>query len=133
MQDENGLTPAQRELERALRSTRPAGGRVDAMAAAFDAGRASARRQVRFWQAGTTLALLIAVTPYLIPAGRAPSVGTESGLMLADRTERVTATAPPVSEESVLVLQESVSRLGLDGLPAHRLPPARVVRVGDKL
>ena len=67
MQEQQGLTPAQQELEGALKSLIPASGQIDPIAAAFGAGRAAARRQIRAWQSVTGLLLLVAAGSWLLP------------------------------------------------------------------
>ena len=46
MQEQNGLTPQEQELELALQSLTPTSGELSPLSAAFAAGRRSARRQI---------------------------------------------------------------------------------------
>ena len=69
MQETNELSPAEREVEEALRSLAPVAMRVDAVGAALEAGRRSARRQLRLWRAMAAAAILIGVSGWLILSG----------------------------------------------------------------
>lgn len=122
MQEEPGLTPAQRELESALKSVSPAAGRVDPLAAAFSAGRHSARRQARFWQSAALLLLAAGAGSWLAPAwhGGVQRGQDLPGMALVVRHE--SPRVPPVSDQSLLVLQAAISRKGADALPVTHLP-----------
>jgi hypothetical protein len=56
--EDDGLSPAQRELESALRSLSPAPRDVDPIAAAYEAGRRSLRWHVHAWQSAAALVLI---------------------------------------------------------------------------
>jgi hypothetical protein len=60
MQNQNELTPAERELELALKSLRPVASRIDPVAAALAARRRASHRRVRLWQAAAA-AVIVAV------------------------------------------------------------------------
>jgi hypothetical protein len=59
MSNEDRLTPAERELEAALRSLRPAPARINPVAAALAAGRRTAPRRVHYWQVAAAAAVVI--------------------------------------------------------------------------
>ena len=128
MQEQDDLSPANRELELALKSVRPAGGNVDAVAAAFVAGRRSARLDVRMWKAAAVMALCVGVGSRYVTFGERQARPSESH-------EAVVASgySPPaaVSEQSVLWLQRAVGERGLAGLPAAPTPGVRAVRGKD--
>ena len=128
MQEPNDLTPANRELERALKSVRPVDAHVDPVAAAFAAGRRSAENNLRVWKAAAVLALFVGMgSMFLIPTSRhvpAP----------ADVRQPVFVTSykpAPVPDQSVAALQQAMAERGLAGLPATRGPAPRPVRAND--
>jgi hypothetical protein len=116
MQEQNRLNPAQRELEEALASVAPIAARVDPIAAAFDAGRKSNRRQLHFWRAAAGIVLALGVASRLVPRGH------DSMLPAPDRSETTVvareATGTPLPQQSFLMLQRAVDEKGLDALPA---------------
>jgi hypothetical protein len=61
MSDKSQLSPAERELETALRSLRPTPARIDPEAAACEAGRRTAPARSRFWQVSAAAAVIAAV------------------------------------------------------------------------
>jgi len=63
MQNDNGMTPLERELEAALGGLAPAQTNISRDQVMFCAGRASARRRNRLWQGlSSTLAVLLLVS-----------------------------------------------------------------------
>ena len=130
--DDDDLTPAERELEGALKSLspkRPAG--IDPIAAAFAAGRRSARTQVRLWQSAAAAVLMIAVGSWLIPPGQPRTVMVSTA---RPETVAVVTSAPmslPPSGQSMLMLQQAVRERGVEGLPETELPTIRHLRVAD--
>ena len=131
-QEPNGLSPAQRELEEALRTLAPAPANVDAIAAAFTAGRNSAHRQVRVWQAAALLLLAIGSSAWLLPHRSTGSVQPRDAgrSMLVARSQP--APAPPPAQ-SLLMLQRAIWQQGLDGLPATQLPATEPTPLKDTL
>jgi hypothetical protein len=80
MSIEDELTPAERELEMALRSLRPTAARINPVAAALAAGRRTAPDRLRFWpMAAAAAAVVIGGGAWLTLALRAP---------MQDRVER---------------------------------------------
>jgi hypothetical protein len=126
----NNLSPADRELEAALKSLAPAAALgIDAIAAAFVAGQRAKRREIFAWRCATAAtlfvvgALLATLTSTLhSPGGQFSEHGTGS---LAAYREPVAApyTAP---QQSVLILNETVRQRGIEGLPAPRFPTAQL-------
>ena len=132
MQEQDGIRPGHRELELALKSVVPAVARVDPVAAAFAAGRRSARPRVHFWQAAAVLALAIGIGSRFIPAGREAIFDPSSvGPGLAIR--HTPPAAEPISDQSLLMLQRAVQKNGLDGLPRAHVGRAKVIHTGDVL
>jgi hypothetical protein len=127
MPEQDGLNPAERELEEALRSLAPVAARIDSVSAAFEAGRRSTRRQVHLWRAATAAALLIGVGSWLIPIG--PSY--ETSVQIVD--SGATPLVQPLAAQSVTMLQAAYRNEGLAGLPPTQLPTVGSGRLGDML
>ena len=133
--DDDELTPAERELEAALKSLSPKQTPgVDPIAAAFAAGARSARTQVRLWQSAAAAVLLVAIGSWLIPAGGNDRSRTVVVTPPPETVAVVTSAPvalPPPSSHSVLMLQQTVRDRGVDGLPETELPTIRNLRVAD--
>jgi hypothetical protein len=127
-QEPNGLSPAQRELEEALRTLAPSPASMDAVAAAFTAGRHSARRQVRAWQTAAVLLVAIGTGAWLLPyrSTGESQPGNNAGSITV--VHALPGTAPPAPAQSLLMLQRTMWQLGVDGLPATQLPPAEATQ-----
>lgn len=128
MQDETPLTPAQKVFEETLRSTTPSAARLDPLAAAFAAGRKSGQHQVQLWRSTTAVAILLGVGALFLPAGH-PHTNPPAefrGPVVAASYEPA-----PVSDQSLIALQEAVRERGLDGLPTVRTPAVRPPRAKD--
>jgi len=122
------------EFEAALRSVKPAGARVDAVEAAFEAGRRAAASQVRAWRAAAAVMLLIGGAAWLVP-GRTDVVPTPQsppGIVMTV-VQTPPAPLPPPPAQSLLMLQRAVREGGLDALPASHLPSPRKVRADETL
>jgi hypothetical protein len=130
---EQSLSPGQRELEEALKSLRPADGRIDPVGAAFGAGKALARRQVRLWQSVTGVVLLIAAGTWMVPAHHADvgPVRNSPGVQMA--LDPTPAHPQAWSSQSVLMLQESMWKNGMDDLPSAQLPDVKPMHAGAPL
>jgi hypothetical protein len=134
MPDQDEMTPADQDLEAALRDLAPAGAgssRIDPIAAAFDAGARSQRGRVRHWRIIAGLMLVIGVGSWLIPAGsmRSPSRGGgQSGSMaFVPQSVSESSKAAPLrlSDQSLLALEHVVRKQGVGGLRPARLPRVR--------
>src|SRR5438477_10615615 len=110
MPEPEGLTPAQRELESALKSLAPAMARVDPVAAAFIAGRRSSQFQVHVWRAAAAIILLIGAVAVLMPPMRSSTVPA----LVAVPTP--SPAFVPVSGQVVLALWLSVRETCLNWL-----------------
>jgi hypothetical protein len=132
MQEHDGLNAERRELELALRSVAPAAVRLDPVSAAFAAGKASGRRQARFWRALVAIVLAGGIAMRLLPAGR---VNVETSPDRPDSVLVLQQQSPEVSmpDASVLMLQRAINDRGADGLPAPRLCPVQTLYAGDIL
>jgi hypothetical protein len=129
MQEQDGLTPADRELEMALRSVAPAGAQIDSVAAAFTAGQRSVRGQLRLWQSAAAALVIVAAGSWMVPATHNSSrARPDEYVAMTGQSTEIDA----VSEQSVLKLRETVRVKGLDSLPEVRLAPVRIVR-GDEV
>ncbi len=135
MQNENGLTPAEKELEAALGGLRPAGATVDRDHVMFMAGRGSVRRQRRIWQGvSTCLALMLAVSILVRPGAKEVEVGPE---YVANDTQDVremvlaSEAAEPEDTESLemffegIRMRRAVIDRGVDALPTMRARHSR--------
>jgi hypothetical protein len=127
MSEQDGLNPAERELEEALKSIAPAAARIDTIGAAFEAGRRSVRSQLQLWRAATAAALLIGVGSWFVPLGS----GFRPGAPVI--AQRPASFAHPLAAQSVLMLQAAVREHGLAGLPPTRLPVVGSGRPSDLL
>jgi hypothetical protein len=79
MQNTDGLTPIDRELEAALGGLRIAPGAISRDRVMFDAGRAAARRRSRLWQgSAAVLALGLLISIASRPAPTEPEHSTET-------------------------------------------------------
>jgi hypothetical protein len=130
MQDQNGLTPDERELELAMKSLSPAAVRIDPISAAFAAGLRSGRRPMRLWRAAALFMLLIGAGSWLAPF-RHPVVVQPHDHFEPAIALQTPAEPRPLAAESVQMLQQIVSEKGLDGLPAANIPAVHILRVGD--
>lgn len=132
MREEHDLTPAQRELEMALKSVMPAGARVDPVAAAFAAGRRSAGRNVRLWRSATALLVLALAGSWLLPARRD---GFDRATYRPGQTVVSAQPSPagPFSDQSLLILEATVREKGVDGMPVTHLPAVREMHSMDTL
>ena len=127
--EDDGLMPGQRELEAALQSVVPTTARVDPVAAAFEAGKRSARRGL-WWRSAAVL-LLLATGIWLTPMRRG-AVDTQpdlSGQTMATGTSP--APAGPLPDQSLLMLDAAVRAGGADRLPDTPLPSVRAFRADD--
>jgi hypothetical protein len=138
MSEPDGLNPAERELEAALKSLAPAATHIDPIAAAFEAGQRSCRRQMRVWQAAAAALLLAGTGLWFVPAGQqtgaAPSGASASSI--AERVELIhpdSAPAKPLGDQSLMMLQAAVAARGLDALPEVQLPHTPQVFVGEAI
>ncbi len=127
MPEQDGLNPAERELEEALKSLAPAAARIDPIGAAFEAGRRSVRSQVRVWRAATAAAILIGIGSWVLSVG--PGIGTHVPVVAIT----VPSISQPLPPQSLFMLQAAYRDKGLAGLPATNLPPVGATRSADLL
>jgi len=135
MQNENGLTPAERELEAALGGLRPTRAIVDRDHVMFVAGRGSVRRQRRVWQGvSTCLALMLAVSIFVRPGAKVVEVGPE--FVRSERQDVVETTfaseaVEPVDTESLerfvecIRMRRAVVDRGVEALPTLKARRSR--------
>ena len=126
------LNPAERELESALRSLRPApASGVDAIAAAVAAGAASRRPSIYAWRAAAAVLVVALGAAVTLPSRSAtspPAVVAEAPAV------RLLATEPRGAGAYVRLRQRVLDQ-GLDALPipAHASDgkAKRILRAGD--
>jgi hypothetical protein len=127
MSEEIGLNPAERELEEALQSLAPAAARIDPIAAAYEAGRRSMRRQLQLWRAAAAAVVFAGVGSWLVPFAHREI--TNEPLV----AQQSPSFAQPLAAQSVLMLSAAVREHGIAGLPATRLPVVSSTRPSDLL
>ena len=131
MSNEEGLTPAQRELESALAAVRPARGGLNRDRVLFRAGQASARRQgLRTTGAMAVLSALLGASAILFALRGAETKVVERVVYreapeaprVAVRPVETVAPSPApasfASQSEYLRLRQAVLEKGLDALPA---------------
>jgi hypothetical protein len=130
--EQDNLSPADRELEAALKSLAPShASRIDPVAAAFTAGSRAAQRQIRMWQSAVAAVLIVSIGSWLFPLDRdrtAPATAPERVVMSSS-----TPAPPPnaLARQSVVMLQHAMREKGVDGLPATELPTVRNLRISE--
>ncbi len=133
MQNENGLTPAERELEAALGGLKPARASLNRDRVMFLAGRNSVRGQRRAWQgAAACLAVALVVSILSRPGARVIEVEREYAESDTQSVYHVSAPVDvfePLDRKSDDALRKNI-RLrsaviygGLDWLPASDSEP----------
>ena len=93
MSDKGELTPAERELETALRSLRPTPARINPVAAALAAGRRTSPVRLRFWRIAATAAAIL--------------VGSGAWLTLRQREHMPDRIEHPAFEPELAAVTES--------------------------
>jgi hypothetical protein len=132
MQENNELSPADRELAESLRVLKPVVVRIDPVAAAFAAGRRSATRQLQRWRAAVAVLVVVSAAPWLTPAVETGDVSQRLPSTIASRAPAPTVgTPPPV--HSVMALRQAVFRNGIEALPPTQLLTSSAVRAIDLL
>ena len=115
MSDQDNLTPAERELESALRSLRPTPARINPVAAALAAGRCTADRRAapvlwRHWQVAAVAATVAAAaTAWLTLAPRtdAPDNVVQHAPVIAPNV--AVASRVPVEPPTLLVYRRALA------------------------
>jgi len=124
MHEDDHLTAAETELERALGRLTPADPGLDRDRLMFRAGQAAGRRGRRPWQAGTfglAAALVLAVTLSTWRAGEPPAMPPmPGGPVIVHQTPSADEIPSPAAVPGVayLRLRDAVLGQGLDALPA---------------
>jgi len=138
MPDENQLTPAERELELHLAALQPARHGIKPETVFFRAGQETALRQLRCWQAASTLLLLTLVGFWWLTP---PSPSVSGPLQVVVQDHRAPAPQPAADEarsfrpdppvplhapgtREYLRLRTAIIIKGLEVLPSPRLAPS---------
>ena len=138
---EKPLTPAESELEAALRTLLPTSPLIDRDRLMFQAGRSSARRHGRAWMTAT-LALAVALGVYAVlrpaPRGAERIVYVQADMpAVRPPHQHVLAAATPDAwrdQGQYLKLLQEVLTKGADALPGPESPaPARPAESLEKL
>ena len=129
MQDHDPMTPGEREMETAWRTLTPRASSLNRDRVMFQAGRASAGRQKRLWQAVSSgLAVLLLVVLTLPPGSPQPVRIPDNLIRVVQHAD--TSDDPQITRRQLQPFRDYVhtrGRLlehGLDYLPAAR--PAHV-------
>lgn len=128
MSEPDELNPAERELEVALKSLAPTATRLDPVSAAYEAGRRSARRQVRVWRAAAAVLALVGAGVWLLPSGHYIIARQELGV---PRVVAVSRESAPMSEQSMAMLRKAIWEKGVDSLSPVQLAPVKVIHVDE--
>jgi len=107
MQNQEGLTPAERELETVLAGLKPHVAAMNRDRLMFEAGRASAGRGNRLWQGLTaSLAVTLLVSVLIRPK---PAVIETPGTLVADNVQSITTPQfEPVEQERLKAFRQYV-------------------------
>jgi hypothetical protein len=105
MQNQNELTPAERELEVVLKSLRPVESRIDPVAAALAAKRRASRRRVRLWQAAAAIG---GFAVWMAAGWQAP--GPINGGTGSETTVEMAALDEPVEPPTELTYRRAMLR-----------------------
>jgi hypothetical protein len=136
MQEQERLNGADQEFEAALSSLAPMEVQIDPVAAAYSAGRRSARRQVRTWQSAAAMMLVVSAAMWVAPVARDGMVlgPSQATTPFAGRSERATQlVAVPFASQSFVALQAAMREHGVDGLPVVELPATQLTRIDNRL
>lgn len=131
MQNTDGLTPMDRELEAALGGLRVAPATISRDRVLFDAGRASARRRSRLWQGSScVLALLLLVSVVSRPTPTAETVAQQQvdispAALSAASTQAIDAEQVRAFRR-YLRMRQAVLERGVDALPASSEIPGGI-------
>lgn len=130
MQDNQpNLTPAQLEIERALRSLPASRTAIDPVAAAFAAGRRSLRTTLRLFQTVCAFLLVASIAPHFLASPSRSPAPLQGGRGYATMAQHV--SSPEVFPQSLLLLDQTVLAGGLDALPRSTPPAAPPTRVNN--
>jgi hypothetical protein len=128
MQEQDGLTPGERELERAMKSLSPSAPGIDPITAAFTAGQRSTQKHIHVWRAAAALMLVIGAASWLMPARHAAVVQPHE---FSETNVAIQFPPQPPAPQSLQALQQVVNEKGLDALPAANIPTVHLLRIGD--
>jgi ferric-dicitrate binding protein FerR (iron transport regulator) len=98
------------EFSRDLKSLIPQSAGIDPIAAAFAAGKRSARRQIRGWQVSCLIAVLGAA---MLWTGRSAPVQSQPTMAIVATAE----SRPPLSDASAIMMEQAALANGTDALP----------------
>jgi len=149
--DDAGLTPAQRELESALRDLRPARPNIDRDRMMFKAGAASARRSLNLWRAaaavlvvGNAAAMTFALRStqpdranqvvQAQPAQITPRPGDQPVVAHASWDLPLPPPSRPLmpsADAGYLPVRDAVLRWGVSALPARASSPRAAAQSPD--
>jgi hypothetical protein len=142
MNDElNDISPADRELEAALKSLRPAQAAIPVADTLFEAGRRAAveqtRKQLRIWRGLAVVLAIVAGQAAFFP--RAQVVEQRTVIVAADPAHqpvepiaaKPTEAAEPLAAESMLSLRQVAMEKGVDHLPLPRGGRVRFLQLRD--
>lgn len=124
MQEDNGLNSDQRDLENALRSLSPAHSQLNAIAAAFEAGRMVRRGQVRILSAVSAMSILLAIGSLLWT--QRPGFSPPSTIAVLSKSESRSRFVSSPSGPTLITLEQTLQSHGVDALPPTAVPKVNV-------
>ncbi len=131
MSEHGELNPADNEVVQKLRSLAPAAVRIDPVAAAYAAGRNSAKNQVLHWRAIAAVLLVAGTASWFVPAGESTVREVRSQSDFASAAPGTNLADAPA--QSLVALQRAMYRNGIQSMPATNIPRAGSIRVSDRL
>ena len=122
-------------LENALRGLKPAEMGVDAMAAAFEAGRRAGQRRLRGWQVASIAAVMVLTVGMFWRTSRdvwtAPR--EKANTEMVEVKTPATPQVGPLGDQSDFLLERAVMEHGMEGLPEVHPASAKVIGVNGAL
>jgi hypothetical protein len=117
------------DFEARLKLLSPAAGRVDAVTAAYIAGKRNSQRAINRWRGVAGLITVAAIAPWMVPKSR-PVVVAPAEIAIF-QTAPTPEQVEPIPPGNIWQLRAAVLEKGLDGLPKTELPPAEPTHAFD--
>ncbi len=125
--DQNNLTPAEREVELALTGLMPIEPAIHRDRLMFEAGRRSAGRTRHTWQAVAAVLAASLALSVLLPTTHRPVPMTQHEPIAVTQTSIPLTATVPASASGYLEVRRRVLDEGLNALPTCRpMPPSRM-------
>jgi hypothetical protein len=121
MQEHDDLNPELAQVAESLKALVPSTAEIDPIIAAFDAGRRSVRKPLRFWQSIAAVILLALVGTTFRSSHRAAPT-SPAVVQLTPVPPIESANPTPLPRQSWLALQNTVAKDGVNALPMSDIP-----------